>query len=115
MLKKNLDEIVNGVNKRIILHKEFVLEKLPTDFCHASTIIKLKSGGLLCCWFGGTHEGEPDVAIYAAKKADDVAKGVWSKPVKLADGAEANWNPVLFYGKDNTLMLFYKHGQKIAQ
>lgn len=115
MLKKKLDEIVNGVNKRIILHKEFVMEKLPTDFCHASTIIKLKSGGLLCCWFGGTHEGEPDVAIYAAKKADDVAKGVWSKPVKLADGAEANWNPVLFYGEDNTLMLFYKHGQKIAQ
>lgn len=104
---------------KIILHKEFVLEKLPTSFCHASTIIKLKSGGLLCCWFGGTHEGEADVAIYAAKKEydDSSAKnqGAWSKPVKLADGAEANWNPVLFYGKDNTLMLFYKHGQKIAQ
>lgn len=118
-MKKNLSSQEIFSYSKIILHKEFVLEKLPTSFCHASTIIKLKSGGLLCCWFGGTHEGEADVAIYAAKKEydDSSAKnqGAWSKPVKLADGAEANWNPVLFYGKDNTLMLFYKHGQKIAQ
>lgn len=118
-MKKNLSSQEIFSYSKIILHKEFVLEKLPTSFCHASTIIKLKSGGLLCCWFGGTHEGEADVAIYAAKKEydDSSAKnqGAWSKPVKLADGAEANWNPVLFYGEDNTLMLFYKHGQKIAQ
>ncbi len=119
MATKNLSKNNSALGSKIKLHKEFVMEDLPTAFCHASTIIKLKSGGLLCCWFGGTHEGEPDVAIYAAKKAcgDGLEKnqGVWRKPIKLADGAEANWNPVLFYGKDNTLMLFYKHGQKIAQ
>ena len=87
------------------------MDGLPTAFCHASTIIKLRSGGLLCCWFGGSHEGEADVAIYAARR--DAAG--WSKPVKLADGAEANWNPVLFYREDGTLLLFYKEGQQIAQ
>ena len=92
------------------IHKELVMDGLPTAFCHASTIIKLRSGGLLCCWFGGSHEGEADVAIYAARR--DGAG--WSAPVKLADGAEANWNPVLFYREDGTLLLFYKEGQQIA-
>lgn len=88
-----------------------IMRTLPTEFCHASTIVKLRDGGLMCCWFGGSHEGEADVAIYAARKE---ANGHWSTPVKLADGAEANWNPVLFYRADGTLILFYKEGQKIA-
>ena len=52
-----------------------------------------------------------DVAIYAARR--DGAG--WSAPVKMADGAEADWNPVLFYRGDGTLLLFYKEGQQIAQ
>ena len=63
------------------IHKELVMDGLPTAFCHASTIIKLRSGGLLCCWFGGSHEGEADVAIYAARR--DGAG--WSAPVKMAE------------------------------
>ena len=91
--------------------KEFVMASLPTAFCHASTIVKLREGGFMCCWFGGSHEGEADVAIYGSRRID----GVWSEPMKLADGVEANWNPVLFYREDGTLQLFYKQGQKIAQ
>ena len=92
------------------IHKELVMDALPTAFCHASTLIKLRDGGLICCWFGGSHEGEADVAIYAAHR--DAAG--WSTPVKLADGVEANWNPVLFYRQDGTLLLFCKEGQQIA-
>lgn len=92
------------------MRKELIMAQLPTDFCHASTIAALPDGQLLCCWFGGSHEGEPDVAIYASRRGD---KG-WSSPVKLADGAAANWNPVLFGRQDGTLQLFYKQGQKIA-
>ena len=96
-----------------IIHKELVLAKLPTAFCHASTLVKLRDGGLMCCWFGGSHEGEADVAIYGARR--DIAQGsVWSNPVKLADGASANWNPVLFYLQNGALLLFYKEGQQIA-
>ena len=93
------------------IHKELVMDGLPTAFCHASTIIKLRSGGLLCCWFGGSHEGEADVAIFGARRG---ATGSWSAPCKLADGVEANWNPVLFYRADGVLLLFYKEGQQIA-
>lgn len=92
------------------MRKELIMRRLPTDFCHASTLVALPGGGLLCCWFGGSREGEADVAIYASRRG---ASG-WSSPEKLADGAEANWNPVLFGRRDGTLQLFYKQGQKIA-
>ena len=65
----------------------------------------------LCCWFGGTHEGNADVAIYISRRGID---GLWFVPQKLADGAESNWNPVLFKAANNKLVLFYKEGQQIA-
>lgn len=93
-----------------MMRKELVMSKLPTAFCHASTVIALPDGEMLCCWFGGTHEGEADVAIYASRRTDTG----WSEPCVIADGADANWNPVLFYAQDGRLLLFYKQGNKIA-
>ena len=93
------------------MHKEMVINKLPTAFCHASTLVELNNGELLCCWFGGTHEGNADVAIYISRRGID---GLWFVPQKLADGAESNWNPVLFKAANNKLALFYKEGQQIA-
>ena len=91
------------------MKKEFIIAKLPTDFCHASTVI-VTPDCLLCCWFGGTHEGKEDVAIWSSRKVD----GQWTASVKLAEGAEANWNPVLFYNEQGKLHLFYKEGQQIS-
>ena len=91
------------------MKKEFIITELPTDFCHATTVIKTPDG-LLSCWFGGTHEGKADVAIWSSRKLD----GNWTAPVKLADGAESNWNPVLFYNEQGKLHLFYKEGQQIS-
>lgn len=111
------------MSKELVTHRELIMEHLPTDFCHASTIVKLRNGGLMCCWFGGSHEGEADVAIYGARRVKSYlcgdaincnAHSGWGAPVKLADGASANWNPVLFYREDGTLLLFYKEGQQIA-
>ena len=91
------------------MSKEFIINNLLTDFCHASTVIKTPDG-LLSCWFGGTHEGKADVAIWSSRRLD----GKWTAPVKLADGAESNWNPVLFYNEQGKLHLFYKEGQQIS-
>lgn len=87
------------------------MQKLPTAFCHASTLVALPDNELLCCWFGGTHEGEADVAIYASRR---MSAG-WSLPQVLADGVEANWNPVLFQAAADRLLLFYKQGNAIAK
>ena len=83
---------------------------LSTEFCHASTVLALSDGSLLCCWFGGTHEGENDVGIYLSRRTE----AGWSQPQLLVNGAAANWNPVLFVGADGRLLLFYKQGQQIA-
>ncbi len=91
------------------MKKEFIVKYLPTDFCHASTIVKLPDNSLFCCWFGGSYEGKSDVAIWGSR----LQSGIWGEPQKLADGNEANWNPVLFFYKDK-LWLFYKEGQHIS-
>lgn len=75
---------------------------------HASTLVQLKNGDVMAAWFGGTHEGAPDVKIYGARLHD----GVWSRPVVLASAnGVACWNPVLFKTRDGRLWLYYKYGK----
>lgn len=90
--------------------KELIMRNLPTDFCHASTVLPLENGDVICAWFGGTHEGNADVGIYYSKRI----QGVWFEPKLLASGIEANWNPVLYQREDGKLLLFYKEGEHIA-
>lgn len=92
------------------MNKELVMQALPTDFCHASTILPLENGEVLCAWFGGTHEGKADVGIYCAKKR----YGIWLEPRLLVSGVEANWNPVFYAKQNGTILLFYKEGEQIA-
>lgn len=94
-----------------VVSSEFVNPHPPTAQCHASTLVETRHG-LLAAWFGGSHEGAADVAIWVARKRD----GHWSRAVKVADGAQADgrryptWNPVLFQPRHGPLMLFYKVG-----
>lgn len=91
------------------MQKNLVINKLPTAFCHASTVVQAPNGDLLCCWFGGEHEGTSDVAIWHSRRV----QGRWSALVRFASGSEAHWNPVLFYAGEK-LLLFYKQGQQIS-
>ncbi len=89
------------------VQREFVFDTAPFASCHAATLVELEDGALLAAWFGGAHEGAPDVAIWGAKKS---AAG-WSKPFELAREPHiATYNPVLFFSKDRTLWLYYKFG-----
>jgi predicted neuraminidase len=66
----------------------------------------------MAAWFGGDHEGSPDVCIWTAFKNGSS----WTPPKKTADGVQQNgqqfacWNPVLFKANDGTLYLHYKVG-----
>ncbi len=83
----------------------------PFASCHASTLVELANGDLLAAWFGGTAEGAPDVAIWAARRT---ASG-WSAPYTLArEPRIATWNPVLFHTRDGRLWLYYKFGPVAA-
>lgn len=77
---------------------------------HASTIVELKDGSLMTAWFGGTGEGNADVAIWGSRSSGAEGK-TWSPPEELArEAAVPCWNPVLFHTKEGRLWLYYKFG-----
>ena len=89
-----------------ILENELIFSSCP-DFtaCHASTIEQAPDGSLCAAWFAGTREGNRDVDIFTARKAE----GTWSAPTRLVRLPEPCWNPVLF-AHENRLLLFFKTG-----
>lgn len=94
-----------------LVRQEFVYTEAPFPSCHASTIVRTKSG-LTAAWFGGTQEGHKDVGIWLSRHDGQS----WSAPVEVANGVQSDgkqypcWNPVLFQPIDGPLMLFYKVG-----
>ncbi len=86
---------------------EFVFETAPFASAHASTVIELRDGDLMASWFGGSAEGNPDVAIYTARRT----KTGWAEPVEvIREPNIPTYNPVLFYTNDHRLWLYYKFG-----
>ena len=92
-----------------ILASEFVFEdKRPFVSCHASTVLRLDSGVILCAWFGGSYETHNDVAIWLSRRKTE---GRWSPPEKVADeDGNSHFNPVLAQSPAGRLHLFYKVG-----
>lgn len=90
------------------MRKELIMQELPTRICHASTLLRLNDGTILCSWFGGSREGAADVGIWLAR----YSSSGWQKPLLLAAGTAAHWNPVLAL-IDTRIMLFYKVGAHI--
>ncbi|WDR02181.1 exo-alpha-sialidase [Devosia algicola] len=73
---------------------------------HASFLLTLNNGDLVCAWFAGSEEGKPDVSIYFSR----LPKGAdrWEGEVKLSDDPErSEQNPVLFETPDGELWLLY--------
>lgn len=94
-----------------VLKEEFIYEKAPFPSCHASTIVETPTG-LVCAWFGGTAEKNPDVGIWVSWLDNEK----WSSPIEVANGVRSDgnrfptWNPVLFQVPGKELILFYKVG-----
>lgn len=92
---------------------EAVYTNAPYPQSHASTIVETTAGTIAAAWFGGTHERNPDVGIWFARRVD----GKWQEARELANGVQADgkprlptWNPVLFQAPKGELFLFYKVG-----
>jgi predicted neuraminidase len=82
----------------------------PFAECHASTVVQLENGDLLCAWFGGTEEKDPDVGVWWSR----FSNGAWSPPVRAAKVNEtAHWNPVLFRDPARGVYLFFKVGPEV--
>jgi predicted neuraminidase len=86
---------------------EFVFTDAPFASSHASTVVELRNGDIMSAWFGGSAEGNPDVAIWGSRRTG----GRWSAPAELVREPNiACYNPVLFYSRDGRLWLYYKFG-----
>ena len=99
-----------------VVCEQFLYEQASFPSCHASTIVETQQGNLVCAYFGGTHEGNPDVGIWVSIKAK--GENQWQEPILADDGVidgepTACWNPVLFEMPDGELWLFYKIAKTI--
>jgi len=94
-----------------VIHRGFVFDASPTPMCHASTILPLCDGRVLAAWFGGSREGEDDVAIWSAIRI----RKRWSNPRVIMQGAEPCWNPVLHDLGNGHVALYYKVGREISR
>lgn len=78
----------------------------PCPQNHASNLLPLPNGDVLCAWFGGTQEGVADISIYCSRRKR--GSNQWSMPLRLSeDASRSEQNPVLFLDGDNVLWLMY--------
>lgn len=105
--------VSQGAAEKVIVsaERELVFTEMPTEDCHASTVLPLDDGRVVSAWFAGTKEKADDVNILTSVRSN----GVWSEPVKVtADENTAHWNPVLFEKENGTIALFFKVGKEIS-
>ncbi|MBN1867321.1 exo-alpha-sialidase [Candidatus Sumerlaeota bacterium] len=106
-----LKDEIDKARSLAVLREEFIYDTAPFPSCHASTVVETEEG-LVCAFFGGTHERHPDVAIWVSRQEGSV----WIPPFEAANGVEPAevrypcWNPVLSQIAGGPLLLFYKVG-----
>lgn len=78
-----------------------------TAQCHASNLLQLPDGTLLCTWFGGSQEGLPDTSIWLSRLGP--GQSSWTEPQKISAVEDRSCqNPVLFRApKTGKLWLFH--------
>jgi len=81
---------------------------IPSDTaqCHASNLLLLDNGDVLCAWFGGSQEGKRDISIYVSRLSSSARQ--WSDAQQATfDGTRSEQNPVLFKTPPGELWLLY--------
>ncbi len=77
--------------------------------CHASTLLALENGDLLCAYMAGSGEGAPDMAIWLSRRT----AGLWGAPQRTQQRyLLPHWNPVL-HRDGARIHLFYKVGLSV--
>lgn len=71
---------------------------------HAATIHEMPDGTVLCAWYAGSAEANPDLKVYASRLQD----GSWSVPEVIADTPrKPEGNPVLWADSEGRTWLFF--------
>lgn len=90
---------------RPYFYKEAYLRPATVQ-CHASNLLRLPNGDILCAWFGGNMEGKPDISIYLSRL--ESGKAQWSEAIRVThDNTRSEQNPVLFKSPSGSIWLLY--------
>jgi len=89
-----------------MFHEQFVSAPIPNlPYSHASTLIELQNGDLLCAWYAATEEKTADQTIFLTRLPHGMNN--WESPRALIGGKLAQGNPVLYQRADGQLWLIY--------
>ena len=78
----------------------------PWESCHASDLLELQNGDLLCCWFAGSTEGNGDISIAMSRLP--AGKSTWTMPIMVTDDVNCSeQNPSLFLAPNGEIWMIY--------
>lgn len=81
---------------------------------HASNLLQLPNGDLLCFWFSGTEEGNADISIAMSRL--NQGSNRWTVPVIIASNpGRSDQNPVPFLDPEGKLHLFYSSQKHLSE
>ncbi|KRF06831.1 hypothetical protein ASG89_18445 [Paenibacillus sp. Soil766] len=85
---------------------------------HAANLLELDNGDLLCVWFSGSGEGNPDTNVLMSRLS--AGSNEWTAPMQLSGDIErSEQNPILHQAPDGKLWLFHTsnepHNQKTSR
>lgn len=85
---------------------EALIPNQPFASCHASDLLELPNGDLLCCWFAGSDEGNADISIALSRL--NAGESRWTDPVIISDDPErSEQNPSLFLAPSGEIWAMY--------
>lgn len=98
------DSSIRSVDKAYFYREAYL--PAPTVQSHASNLLRMPNGDLLCAWFGGSLEGNPDISIYLSRLR--CGESEWTEASKMThDNTRSEQNPVLFHAPTGELWLLY--------
>lgn len=89
-------------------HDPHIKAYIPSTFRdnHASNLIELDNGDILCVWFAGLSEGSSDIKIAMSRLDKD--NNQWSEPVMLSDDfSRSEQNPSFFQAPNGAIWLLH--------
>ncbi len=106
----NLTDYGLFLRNLLLQHETVTPDQPPFKNCHASTLLQLANGRILCAYFAGSEEGKDDVRIWLSVRE----QGCWQEPRCVASVENApHWNPVLFADEQGKVHLYFKVGKHI--